>query len=195
MPVSVSARFTTKDLDRLPDIPGIRYEIIDGVLYVAKAPGWEHQYSLGQVFHVLKGWSDRTGLGLPLMTPGLVFAEDDNAIPDILWISLERLTAVVDDAGHLTAAPELVVEVVSPGRENERRDREVKLDLYARRGVAEYWIVDWLRRSVDVYRRAAGGLRLDATLAGDDALTTPLLPGFSCPVITLWPPRLDRRSD
>jgi Uma2 family endonuclease len=191
--VSVSARFTTRDLDRLPDIPGIRYEIIDGVLYVAKAPSWEHQYSLGQTFHPLKDWSDRTGRGVPLLTPGLVFAEDDNAIPDLLWISLERLAAVVDDAGHLTAAPELVVEVVSPGRENERRDREVKLDLYARRGVAEYWIVDWIRRDVAVYRRDGAALRHVATLTGEDTLTSPLLPGFACPLGNLWPPRLDRR--
>ncbi len=93
----------------------------------------------------------------------------------------------------MTAAPELVIEVVSPGRENERRDRELKLALYARRDAAEYWIVDWRRRTVDVYRRDAGRLVLVSTLADGDTLTSPLLPGFSCPLIDLWPPRLDGR--
>ncbi|HBY76579.1 MAG TPA: hypothetical protein DEG47_06160, partial [Cyanobacteria bacterium UBA11148] len=48
----------------------------------------------------------------------------------------------LDEAGHLTAAPELIVEVLSPGVENVRRDQEVKLKLYSSRGVQEYWIVN-----------------------------------------------------
>ena len=191
--MSISARFTSKDLERLPDIEGIRYEIVDGELYVSKTPSWEHQYSSGRAQYALQLWTDRTGLGVVLATPGLVAAEDDDVIPDLIWISLERLAAVVDHAGHLTAAPELVVEVLSPGRENERRDRELKLALYARRGASEYWIVDWRRRTVDVYRRDGDRLKPIATLTGEDSLTSPLLPGFSCPLADLWPPRLDRR--
>jgi Uma2 family endonuclease len=55
--------------------------------------------------------------------------------------------------------------------------------------VQEYWIVDWQRQAVEVYRRIEGDLRLVATLAGEDVLTTPLLPGFSCPISSLWAPR------
>ena len=94
----------------------------------------------------------------------------------------------MDDAGHFVAAPELVVEVLSPGSRNERRDRELKLKLYSRQGVREYWIVDWQRREVQVYRREDAALRLVATLASDDTLASPLLPGFACPVADLWPP-------
>jgi Uma2 family endonuclease len=46
--------------------------------------------------------------------------------------------------------------------------------------------VDWQSRSLDIYRREADDLRLVTTLAGEDVLTTPLLPGFSCTVSTLW---------
>jgi Uma2 family endonuclease len=109
-------------------------------------------------------------------------------IPDVVWISRERLLALQDEAGHLRGAPELVVEVLSPGAANERRDREVKLALYARRGVDEYWIVNWRMRTVQVYRRDGAALRPVATLQGQDTLTSPLLPGFSCPVSRLWPP-------
>ena len=52
----------------------------------------------------------------------------------------ERLAVLLDEAGHLTAAPELVVEVLSPGAENDRRDRDLKLRLYSTRGVQEYRI-------------------------------------------------------
>jgi Uma2 family endonuclease len=188
--VSISSRFTSKDLERLPDIEGIRYEIVDGELYVSKTPRWEHQYASDGISVGLRLWSDRTGLGVSLSALGLVFAEDDDVIPDVVWISLERLATAIDDGGHLRVAPELVIEVISPGRENERRDREVKLALYERRGVQEYWIVDWRQRTVDVYRRIGESLQLVATLGSEDRLTSPLLPGFSCPIATLWSPTL-----
>lgn len=61
-------------------------------------------------------------------------------------------------------APELIVEVLSPGTQNERRDREMKLKLYAERGVQEYWILDWRIQQLEVYRRQAALLRLVVTL-------------------------------
>ncbi|MBA2449164.1 MAG: Uma2 family endonuclease [Chloroflexi bacterium] len=194
--MSISARFTSTDLERLPAVEGIRYEIVDGDLFVSKQPHWHHQYASDGIVSTLRDWDDRTGLGIAMSAPGLVFTEDNDVIPDVVWISRARLAAVADAAGHLRAAPELVVEVLSPGRENERRDREVKLALYARQGVREYWIVDLQRQAVEVYRQIEDGpstgsgqaLRLVATLAGEDVLTTPLLPGFTCPVLRLWVP-------
>jgi Uma2 family endonuclease len=120
------------------------------------------------------------------MAPGVIFSDADNVVPDVVWISNERLTALMDEAGHLTGAPELAVEVLSPGVENERRDREAKLKLYESRGVREYWIVDWRIQQLEVYRRDQAMLRLAATLFAEDVLTSPLLPGFSCPVERLF---------
>ncbi len=79
-----------------------------------------------------------------------------------------------------------MVEVLSPGSANERRDRVLKLALYSRQDVQEYWIVDCRLRRVQVYRRAGSALDPVSTLTDDDTLTTPLLPGFSCPVRRLW---------
>jgi Uma2 family endonuclease len=138
----------------------------------------------------LRNWNRQTGLGATIPAPGLIFAADDDVAPDIVWISRERLVAVQDEAGHLRAAPELVVEVLSRGSTNERRDRDLKLTLYSRRGVREYWIVDWRRQTIEVYRREEAALRLIATLGNEDALTSPLLPGFTNPVASLWPPAL-----
>ena len=56
---------------------------------------------------------------------------------------------MLDDAGHLIAAPELVVEILSPGEKNERRDREAKLKLYSTYGVLEYWIADGLNQRLE----------------------------------------------
>jgi len=184
--VSTAFRFTTKDLEAMPRIEGVRYEIIDGELYVSTAPSWDHQ----GVSYVLTGmffnWTEGRHLGELRPTPGLIFPGDQNVIPDLVWISNERLVGALDDAGHLTVAPELVIEVLSPGAANELRDRTIKLDLYSRIGVDEYWIVDWQARLVEVYRRQGAELQRVATLTGDATLTSPLLPGFTCPISRLW---------
>jgi Uma2 family endonuclease len=182
-------KFTSADLLSMPD-DGNRYEIIEGDLYVSKMPGAKHQFVCGQLFRYFQDWNERSGLGVALITPGLVFADDEDVAPDVIWVSRERLAAVLDKAGHLTQAPELVVEVLSPGRRNEYRDRQAKLKLYSRRGVTEYWIVDWTRRLVEVYRRDEGGLKLGAKLYADDPLESPVLPGFSREVSKLFLPRL-----
>lgn len=186
--MSIAQRFTTADLELLPDVEGWRYEIIDGELHVSKQPSWEHQYSCTAVSSALFVWSDGARLGVTMVAPGVLFAEDDDVAPDVVWISHERLEALKDRAGHLRGAPELAVEVLSPGSANERRDRDAKLRLYSRQGVDEYWIVDWRSRTVEVYRHDRGALQLVTSLGSEDVLTSPLLPGFSCPVSTLWPP-------
>lgn len=184
----VRTRFTSRDLETLPLKEGDRAEIIDGELYVSRQPTNWHQYTSNRVEVALTNWSDATGLGYVLHVPGLVFAEDDDVIPDVVWVTRDRFLSITDDKGHFSEAPELVVEVLSPGRANEFRDRQAKLDLYDRRGVLEYWIVSWERRLVDVYRREADALGLTATLTEGDTLTSPLLPGFSAPVAGLFFP-------
>jgi Uma2 family endonuclease len=179
-------RWTIADLELFPDDDWKRYEIIDGELFVAKAPGYEHQKACNECAFALTEWNHQAGLGEVLPGPGIVFGDADSVIPDLVWVSHERLAAILWDDGHLHGAPELIVEVLSPGAANERRDRQVKLKLYSARGVREYWIVDWRTRSVVVYRRRNARLHLAATLEGEDTLTSPVLPGFSLEVARLF---------
>lgn len=172
-------RWTSKDLDSLPD-DGKRYEIIDGELHVSKQPHYYHQRVCANLTFLLETWCRKTGLGEVTGAPGLIFAEDDDVAPDIVWGSFSRLKTILQPDGKLHAAPELVIEVLSPGPRNESRDREVKLKLYSRRGVSEYWIVDWIARKIEVYRREQAQLNLVSTLFDPDVLTSPLLPNFSC---------------
>jgi Uma2 family endonuclease len=116
----------------------------------------------------------------------VIFDDVDNVAPDVVWVSHERLRVILDEDGHLHDAPELVVEVLSPGAANERRDREAKLKLYSLRGVREYWIADWRVQTVTVYRRQNLALQLVGTLQREDELTSPLLPGFHVSVVSLF---------
>ena len=175
-------RYTLADLDGIAQPwDDTRYEIIDGELFVSTQPSPEHQYASGQVTVELGIWNRQTHLGVVLPAPGLIFADDDNAAPDVVWLSWSRLRAVRGEDGKLHAPPELVVEVLSPGPENERRDRDAKLKLYSRRGVDEYWILDTHRRRLEAYCRRpadADALSLAAVLREDDLIESPLLPGF-----------------
>ena len=176
-------RWTARDLNAMPDDGGWkRYEIIDGELFVTRAPHIRHQGAGGNIHVELEICSRQTQLGKAFQTPGVIFTPTDAVIPDVVWVSRERLANGVNEAGHLTVAPELMVEVLSPGELNEQRDKEVKLKLYSLHGVQEYWIVNWQLKTLEIYRRTDAQLQLIATLMEGDALTTPLLPGFSTPV-------------
>jgi len=171
----------------MPDDGGWkRYEIVDGTLYVTRAPHIRHQAVAGKLHVFLENWSEQTKLGQAFETPGVVFTPNDAVIPDLVWISRDRLAHGIDDAGHLVVAPELIVEILSPGEQNEQRDREVKRKLYSLHGVQDYWIVSWQRQSLELYRRSEAQLQLISTLFVADTLTSPLLPDFSTPMGKLF---------
>jgi Uma2 family endonuclease len=183
--ISGQVRWTIADLEGFPD-NGNRYEIIAGELFVTRAPHLDHQDVAGAVYAELRAWSLQSGLGKPFMTPGIIFSELDAVIPDVIWMSHERRSQLLDDSGHLTGAPELIVEVLSNSEKDKKRDRQTKLKLYSVQGVSEYWIVDRQQQSVEVYRRENGILKKTLTLFKTDQLTSPLMPGFSCKVEGLF---------
>jgi Uma2 family endonuclease len=177
--------WTSADLALLPD-NGNRYEIIDGELYMTRAPHWKHQKTCGRLFTALDIWSIATKLGETAMGAGVIFGDKDDVIPDVLWISKEKYEILIDASGHLLGAPDIAIEVLSSGTENEKRDREIKLKLYSSQGVLEYWIADWRAKQVQVYHRENGVLKLAMTLFVSDTLTSPLLPEFSCPLAQIF---------
>jgi len=176
-----SLRLTSQDLETLPD-DGKRYEIIDGELYVSRQPHNYHQLVSSRIWELLQSWSRRTKAGEAINAPGLLLAEDDDVAPDVTWMSRERRAIAFQEDGKYHSAPELVVEVLSPGPTNERRDRATKLKLYSRRGVLEYWIVSWREQRLEIYRRDEAILKLHSTLYKTDQVQSPHLPGFMCQV-------------
>jgi Uma2 family endonuclease len=89
--------------------------------------------------------------------------------------------------GCLIAAPDIAIEILSPGASNEHRDRHIKRNLYSTHGVGEYWIVDPETRSVELYRkRKQGGFILAANLQPGDELTSMFLDGFRLPIQAIF---------
>ena len=185
--VANSVIWTIQDIEAMPDDGGWkRYEIIDGELFVTRAPHLFHQGAASRLSTRLENWSEQTGAGGAFQTPGVIFTDIDAVIPDLVWASNERIETGLDDAGHFVVAPELMVEVLSSGDKNEQRDKKLKLKLYSLHGVQEYWIVNWRLKEIEVYRREGAMLQKVSTLLVADRLTSPLLPGFECAVSGLF---------
>ncbi|MGK7926651.1 MAG: Uma2 family endonuclease, partial [Spirulina sp.] len=94
-------------------------------------------------------------------------------IPDLLVMSEELAQAMSGSHRSLVTLemppPQLAIEVVSPGRENEERDYRYKRSQYQARGISEYWIVDPIQQQITVLSLVAG-LYEEAVFVGEDAI-------------------------
>ena len=184
MSTHVEPIVTVADLDLLPD-DGNRYEVIEGELFVSRAPSLTHQLVSGNLYSSIRGHLDQEPIGIVVAGPGVIFSDISGVIPDLIFISNERRDEIASGE-RVTGAPDIVVKIVSPGVGNERRDRVVKRQLYATYGVKEYWVVDFESRSIEVYVNDGQTLVLAATLSERDKITSSVLPGYRCRVESIF---------
>ena len=180
------ARLTYDDLARMPD-DGMRHEIIDGVHYVTPAPVLRHQRLVVRMLTAIANHLEAHPIGEVLPAPfDVVFTRWDVVEPDLLLVTNDQRSIVTEP--NIQGAPALVVEVLSPG--TKKRDLGVKKDLFDRFGVREYWTVDPKRNTVTIYRRNSDGSlgQVQSLPEEADAITTPLLPGFSLALDKLFRP-------
>ena len=153
-----------------------RWELLDGELIMAAAPNMKHQSVQSNTdWHVQRFVRDRD-LGRVFNAPtDVVLSEHDVVQPDLVFVSSEREHIITD--ANIQGAPDLVVEILSPSTAS--RDWRDKLDLYARHGVAEYWLMDPIYEIVWVFRLVDGTLVQVGMYGVGDTLISPLLEGFS----------------
>ena len=176
---------TIDDLEATPD-DGCRYEIIDGELYVSSAPSYIHQSLLAILVRRIGNYLEAKPSGAVIPGVGVILDNHNGVIPDLVYVSNAKLKELLA-GGRLTGPPEIAIEILSPGSSNEKRDRHIKLNLYAAYGVEEYWIVDPENRGVEIYRRSAtGALDVCVNLRVGDQVASPLLPGFDVNVDELF---------
>ncbi len=124
-----------------------RYEIIAGELVMAPAPSLGHQRVSRDLEHRLINFVAKHKAGEVLDAPVDVILSPSVVVqPDLVFISNER-SSICQERG-VFGAPDLVVEIISPG--SLARDRHSKLKLYRKHGVKEYWLVDPSSQSVEV---------------------------------------------
>ena len=174
MPGPEQGQWTYKDYAALPD-DGHRYEIVDGVLYMAPSPNRWHQNTAFEIASYLRTHVKLTGLGQVYIAPFDVELNPRTVVqPDVIVVLNHNLDRITES--RIIGAPDLVVEVSSPGTVGY--DREKKQRNYARAGVPEYWIADPWSRTIEVLSLVADGYRSLGVFEGKAVLPSEVVPDF-----------------
>ncbi len=165
------------DLESLPDDGNI-YELFEGELLVAKAPSLKHQEIIGNFATILNNYLWQNPIGQIWITPGVIFDEYNSAIPDLAFIAKDRIPQIASGL-HIVGAPDLAIEIMSPGTENVRRDQIVKRQTYGKFGVKEYWIVEPTVEVIEITRLNENVLSSVGIFRNNDEISSPLLPDLN----------------
>jgi Uma2 family endonuclease len=138
--------WTYDDLARLPD-DGKRYEILDGDLIVSPSPSRAHAAAVSRLWSAFMRELYTRRIAHVFVAPfDVIFSRERVVVPDILVIRRERQD-IVKDRG-VEGPPDLAIEVMSS---RPALDRVRKFELYAAEGIAEYWLVDPVGKTIEVY--------------------------------------------
>jgi len=138
----------------MPD-DGYRYELVGGELKRMSPAGWKHGRVGGRLARMLGLHAEQHGLGeVFLAETGFLLARDPDTVlaPDIAFIRQERLAAMKSEEAFWPGAPDLAVEVISPGDTAREIDEKVKAWLDG--GALAAWVVSPAWRTVTIYRSA-----------------------------------------
>jgi Uma2 family endonuclease len=107
-------KLTYDDYVLFPD-DGKRHELIDGEHYLTPSPNLKHQKVPGSLYLLIASWLEHNAIGQIFFAPfDVVFSRFDVVEPDLLYMSNERAAEVLTTA-NVQGAPELVIEIGSPG--------------------------------------------------------------------------------
>jgi len=175
---------TAEEFFLIPDLKdGSQQELVRGEIVIMPPPGGLHGVTCSKVDRRLGAFVDAAGIGtVACNDTGFITERNPDSVrgPDISYWSKERLREV--PVGYIEAAPDLLVEVLSPS--NTSQQIREKLKEYFAKGVRLVWVIAPEDRTLTIYRTPDEGrvLHESATATGED-----VLPGFTCRVSDLLP--------
>lgn len=177
-------KLTYQDYLEIPDEPGYRFEILDGVLIKEPSPSVIHQRVSRQLIRILEDYFRKVDAGGEVFySPLDVTPLDYNVVqPDIFYIAGEQQSMVKDT--HIDGAPKLVVEILSPS--TRRKDRLKKMQVYQRARVQHYWLVDPEEKTLECFALRNGLYALVASGMEEDIVEHPDFAGLSIELQSLW---------
>jgi Uma2 family endonuclease len=165
----VEIRYNYEDYLHFPE-DGKRYQIVGGKLFRMPAPVPYHQKVSRNIEFILHSFVKEHDLGEVFDAPcDILFSDVDIVQPDLFFISKEREYIIGDK--NIQGAPDLIIEIVSPG--SDYLDRKLKVELYEKYGVKEYWLVDTDRKEAEVLMLTRKGYR--SMGAFNNSFSSPLL--------------------
>ncbi len=188
MAIAVAERLITAEEFLLTkDPPGMVTELVRGRIVCMPPPSTSHGKWVGRIYLRLHGFSSENDLGEALVEAGFRLQADPDTVRgvDVGFISYDRLPGgKLPATGYVAGAPNLAVEVISPG--NVDRDIAIKVAEYLAAGADRVWEVRPGLRTVTVHRSGAEPktLRVGDTLTSDDAGFA--VDGFALPVADIF---------
>ncbi len=168
----------------LPEGDNFIYELINGILMRRSSPSLIHHDVSRNLERKLDKFLLEKPIGKFYHAPVDVYLDDNNSIvPDLSFIKNERLF-LTENKDYIAGAPDLIVEIVSPG--NIKRDRVEKMELYERFAVREFWLIDPKNRTVEVYVMLENVYALHAFLEIEGILQSTVLTGFEMEIKDLF---------
>jgi len=169
--------YTYKDYEKLPE--GAPYQLIGGELVMTPSPIPYHQEILGKIFYELKRFVEENTRGKVYLAPiDVYFSETDIYQPDIIFISKDRLNIIGEK--KIEGSPDLVIEILSPA--TAYYDLRIKKDTYEQSGVKEYWIVDPIQKTIEVFGNKKSKFESVSAAKGEGVVKSDLLNGLSIAV-------------
>jgi Uma2 family endonuclease len=181
--MTVKQLLTAEDVWAMPDVPGKRFELVRGELVEVPAAGMLRNFIMGFLYRSLDAFVRARALGLVFGDGlGYIIRRDPDVVrvPDVSFISRERLPegGIID--GFCPVPPDLAVEIVSPN--DTFNEVQAKVHEYLEAGTRLVWVVWPQGRSVMVHTaETIAELGADGVLTGGD-----VLPGFEVPVARLF---------
>jgi Uma2 family endonuclease len=162
---------------------GFLYELINGNIVKKQAPSPQHQEAVSNLLTFMNIHVLSNKLGKCYTAPIDVFFDKySNTQPDILFIKKDRQFIVTKHG--IEGQPDLIVEVLSPS--SFKNDRIIKKDLYLQFGVAEYWIVDPIYQSVEIFHLEEGAYVLKYFIVESGELESKVLEGFKTDIKNIF---------
>lgn len=157
-----------------------RIEIIDGDAYMMSPPNRAHQRICGELFRQLANFLYDKKCEVYIAPFGVRLFEQEGDRPEDVDTLVEPDISVICDQDKLDdkgcrGAPDFIIEVMSPS--NRRHDKVIKLNLYQRAGVREYWIVSPEMQTIEVFLLEDGFLKTKEFYGRDDMAKVTVLEG------------------
>ncbi len=182
--MSVKQLLTAEDLWEMPEVPGKRFELVNGELVEMPGTGGVHGLLVGVVYSLLRTFVRERNLGVVFGDGTSYVLRHDPAlvrIPDVSFVARDRIPADGIPVGFIPFAPDLAVEIVSPF--DRPGEVQAKVGEYLAAGTRLVWVL-WPRsRAVTVH--AAGGTTRELGEA-DELDGGEVLPGFRVRVADLF---------